>query len=52
MIFGALTALEGPRLAAQQSTRWMGIAERINVYGCVLWESVLAIALLREPGQP
>ena len=28
-------------------TPWVGVRERINIYGYMLWMAVLAIALLR-----
>ena len=45
--FGALTGLEGPRLAANLPTPWMGVHERINVFGFMLWVAVLAVGLSR-----
>lgn len=47
LTFGVLTALQAPRLEAGQSTPWMGLTERINIYATMLWFAVLAIALLR-----
>jgi uncharacterized membrane protein YhaH (DUF805 family) len=47
LIFGALTGLQIPQLAAGQPTPWMGLTERINIYATMLWFAVLAIALLR-----
>ena len=46
-VSGTLSGLQGPRIAAQQPTPWIGITERINVYGYLLWGVVLAIVLLR-----
>ena len=46
-VFGALTGLQGPRLAANLPTPWMGVLERVNVYGSMLWVLVLAVMLLR-----
>lgn len=46
---GALAGLDGARLAAGLPTPWMGVTERINIYGTMLWVAVLAIALLRVP---
>lgn len=50
IVFGALTAPYGARLAAQQPTPGFGILERINIYSTLLWVAVLAIALLRRRG--
>ena len=47
IIFGALTVQQVPMVAAQQPTPWLGIMERVNVYGAMLWVLVLAIILLR-----
>ena len=46
-VFGTLSGLDGPRLAADLPTPWMGVWERINIYATMLWIMVLAIALLR-----
>jgi len=47
VIFGALTFGEAPRVAANLPTPWLGIWERINVLGYMLWQAVLSITLLR-----
>lgn len=47
LVFGALAGLDGSRLAANLPTPWMGVTERINVFGYLLWVLVLAISLLR-----
>jgi hypothetical protein len=44
---GALTGLEGPKVADNQSTPWIGVTERIVVFGSMLWIAVLAAGLLR-----
>jgi len=50
--FGALTGLDGPRIAANLPTPWVGVWERINIGVFLLWIVVLATALLRaEKGQ-
>ncbi len=48
-VFGTLAGLDGPRLAANLPTPWLGVWERINIYATMLWIMVLAIALLRAP---
>ena len=48
IVFGALSAPFGVRLAAGQTTPGFGIIERIHVYAFLLWMAVLAIALLRR----
>jgi hypothetical protein len=45
--FGALTGLNGPRVAANLPTPWVGVWERINISVFLLWVAVLAITLLR-----
>ncbi len=47
LVFGALTGLDGPRIAANLPTPWVGLWERINIGVFLLWVVVLAIALLR-----
>jgi hypothetical protein len=52
VVFGTLAGLEGSRLAANLPTPWMGVFERINIFGYLLWVVVLAILLLRaQKGQ-
>src|SRR5262249_8331666 len=45
--FGALTFRSAPGVAANLPTPWLGVWERINVLGFMVWQAVLAIALLR-----
>ena len=44
---GTLAGLDGARVAADLPTPWLGITERIAIYGYMLWMAVLAITLLR-----
>jgi hypothetical membrane protein len=44
---GAWAFLDAPRIAANLPTPWVGVRERINIYGYMLWMMVLAIALVR-----
>jgi hypothetical protein len=48
LVFGAWTGFEATRLAAQQPTPWIGVAERIHIGAYLLWVLVLAITLLRS----
>lgn len=48
LAFGAWTGIDGPRIAEDLPTPWVGIKERISVYSYQLWLVVLAIALLRQ----
>jgi hypothetical protein len=36
-----------PQVGANQPTPWLGLTERISIYGNLLWQAVLAIVLLR-----
>jgi hypothetical protein len=47
LVFGALTGLDGLRIAANLPTPWVGVWERINILGFLLWVVVLGIVLLR-----
>lgn len=47
VVFGALTGLDGPRVAANLPTPWVGVWERISIGVFLLWVVVLARALLR-----
>lgn len=47
VVFGALAGLDGPRVTANLPTPWVGITERISIFGFMLWVAVLAITLLR-----
>lgn len=47
VVFGALAGLDGPRVTANLPTPWVGITERISIFGFMLWVVVLAITLLR-----
>jgi len=48
LIFGALTGPAAPRIEANLPTPWVGVWERINILGFLLWVVVLAIILLRS----
>src|SRR5215469_7482207 len=52
LVFGALAGIEGPRIAANLPTPWLGITERVNVYSAMLWVIVLGVVLLRSPITP
>lgn len=47
LIFGALTGMQGPKIGTGVPTPWMGITERINIYGYNIWVLVFALSLLR-----
>jgi hypothetical protein len=50
LVFGALAGLQGPRIAAQLPTPWLGVMERVNVYFSLLWVLMLAVVRLRAQG--
>lgn len=47
LVFGALAGLDGPRIAANLPTPWVGVTERVNIGVFLLWVVALAIVLLR-----
>lgn len=49
IVTGVWAFLGAPQIAANQPTPWLGIRERINIYGYMLWLAVLALVLLRAP---
>lgn len=49
IVAGAWGALDAPRIEANLPTPWMGVKERINIYGYMLWMLMLAVVLLRAP---
>jgi hypothetical protein len=52
MVFGLLTILEGPGIAAGAPTPHIGIWERINMGAYMLWVVVFAITLIRIRKKP
>jgi hypothetical protein len=48
LIFGALTGMDAPRIAANLPTPWVGVWERISIAAFLAWVAVLAIVLLRD----
>jgi hypothetical protein len=49
LVFGALAGMQGPQIAANLPTPWLGILERVNVYSSMLWVATLSVRLvLRE----
>jgi hypothetical protein len=47
LVSGILMGLDGPRIAANLPTPWVGVWQRITIGAYLLWFAVLAIALLR-----
>lgn len=48
VLFGTLTAIDAPALAANLPTPWIGVWERINIGAFMLWVGVFAAMLLRR----
>jgi hypothetical protein len=47
VVAGGVTATQASRVEANLPTPWAGVTERIGIGGYLLWQAVLAIALLR-----
>jgi hypothetical protein len=47
IVFGVATFPYVSRMEANQPTPWMGVLERVNIYGIMLWVVVLAFSLWR-----
>lgn len=47
-VCGAWAFMDAPAIAQNLPTPWVGVRERINIYGYMLWMAVLAIVLLGE----
>lgn len=48
VVFGALTGMESPRIAANLPTPWIGVWERTSIAAFMLWVLVLAMILLAD----
>ena len=46
VVSGALAGMDGPRVAANLPTPWVGIWQRISIVALMLWLVVLAMSLL------
>lgn len=49
LVFGTLAAMDGPRVASNLPTPWVGVWERINIGAFLVWIVVLATTLWRGP---
>lgn len=47
LVCGLWSFSDAPLIEADLPTPWVGVKERINIYGYMLWMAVLAIVLLR-----
>ncbi|QIP13736.1 hypothetical protein G8759_14485 [Spirosoma aureum] len=52
LLFGIWAGLDAPRIAVAMPTPWLGIKERINIYGYIIWMMVLAFDFLRAEKLP
>jgi Protein of unknown function (DUF998) len=52
VLFGVLAAVDGPQIAANEPTPWVGLTERVCVGAYLLWMFVLSGALLCTQGGP
>jgi len=48
LVCGAWAFLDAPAIAANLPTPWIGVRERVNIYGFMLWMLVLAVVLRAE----
>ena len=48
LVPGILAFLYVPEVGGNQPTPWLGLSERISIYGNTVWQLVLAIVLLRR----
>jgi hypothetical protein len=46
-VCGVWAFMDAPRIGANLPTPWVGVRERINIYGYMFWMAVLAIVLWR-----
>jgi hypothetical protein len=47
VMFGALTGIDAPRIAANLPTPWVGVWERVSIAAFMLWMIVFSVRLLR-----
>lgn len=47
IVFGIISFLDAPELAANLPTPWLGVWERVNIFGYLLWIVILSILLLK-----
>ena len=48
VLFGALTGMDGPRIASNLPTPWVGVWERISIAAFMFWVILFAVTLLRR----
>ena len=47
LVLGIWTSTDGPRIAANLPTPWIGVSERILIFSSLMWTVVFAVLLLR-----
>ncbi len=47
LVAGAWASVDVPQIEANLPTPWLGVKERINIYGYMLWLAVMALTLWR-----
>lgn len=52
LVFGVIAGMDGPKVAANLPTPFLGVWERINVFGYMIWIVVLAFVLLGAEKMP
>ena len=50
-VAGIATFMYVPRMSVGESTPWLGIVERVMIYGYLLWVAVLGLQLMRDDDQ-
>jgi hypothetical protein len=48
LLAGGATAIQSPSVASNEATPWLGISERIAVFGSMFWTAALAAVLWRK----
>src|SRR3569833_110383 len=49
ILAGAVVSTQIPAIAANQATPWMGLVERISVYGPLIWIAIFGVVLMGNP---
>ena len=52
IIFGTLAGMDGPNVAANLPTPYLGVWERVNIYSYMAWVIVLSLMLLLPSSKP
>ena len=47
LVCGGLVGIDASRIQANLPTPWVGVSERVSIFGSLLWMAVLSIRLLR-----